>query len=72
MQQKTKIVLTAMAAGMLGCILCTGAVAGEVPNYAAVTQQRLENPEPGNWLLYRRTYNGHGLQPAQPDQHRRT
>ena len=63
MQQKTKIVLTAIAAGMLGCILCTGAAAGEVPDYAAVTQQRLENPEAGNWLLYRRTYDSHGFSP---------
>ncbi len=28
-----------------------------------MTQQRLENPEAGNWLLYRRTYNGHGFSP---------
>jgi len=41
-----------------------GAVkAGEVSNYSPVTQQRLENPEDGNWLLYRRTYNGYGYSP---------
>ena len=28
-----------------------------------VTQQRLENPEPGNWMLYRRTYDGQGYSP---------
>jgi hypothetical protein len=36
---------------------------GKVPNYTPVTKQRLENPEPGNWLLYRRTYDGHGFSP---------
>ena len=34
-----------------------------ISNYSPVTQQRLENPEPGNWLLYRRTYDGHGFSP---------
>jgi glucose dehydrogenase len=34
-----------------------------ISNYSLVTQQRLENPEPGNWLLYRRTYDGHGFSP---------
>ena len=34
-----------------------------IGNYSPVTQQRLENPEPGNWLLYRRTYDGHGFSP---------
>ena len=32
-------------------------------SYSPVTQQRLENPEVGNWLLYRRTYDGHGFSP---------
>ncbi len=34
-----------------------------ISNYSPVTQQRLENPEPDNWLLYRRTYDGHGFSP---------
>lgn len=37
--------------------------AGEVKNYAAVTKERLTNPEPGNWMLYRRTYDGQGYSP---------
>jgi alcohol dehydrogenase (cytochrome c) len=37
--------------------------AREIGNYTPVTQQRLENPEPGNWILYRRTYNWHGFSP---------
>jgi alcohol dehydrogenase (cytochrome c) len=39
------------------------ASAGEVENYAPVTKERLVNPEPGNWMLYRRTYDGQGYSP---------
>jgi len=39
------------------------ASAGEIKNYSPVTQQRLANPEPGNWMLYRRTYDGQGYSP---------
>ena len=41
----------------------TAAKAGEVSNYNEVTQQRLEHPEAGNWLTYRRTYDGQGYSP---------
>ena len=37
------------------------AAAGEIGSYSTVTQQRLENPEVNNWLLYRRTYDNHGF-----------
>jgi len=43
------------------------APAGPVPavlqNYQPVTAKRLENPEPGNWLQVRGTYNGWGYSP---------
>ncbi|HEV3330112.1 MAG TPA: PQQ-dependent dehydrogenase, methanol/ethanol family [Bryobacteraceae bacterium] len=32
-------------------------------NYQAVTAERLLNPEDGNWLMIRRTYNGWGYSP---------
>ena len=53
---------------LCGLVLAAGwlpamAPAGEVANYSPVTQQRLTKPEPGNWLLYRRTYDGHGYSP---------
>jgi alcohol dehydrogenase (cytochrome c) len=54
---------------LCGVALCVGmllpgaAGAAEVANYSAVTQQRLDNPEPGNWMLYRRTYDGQGYSP---------
>src|SRR6185437_4104897 len=53
----------AFAASLLGGVFTAPAIAAEVTNYAPVTKQRLENPEVGNWLLYRRTYDGHGFSP---------
>jgi alcohol dehydrogenase (cytochrome c) len=41
--------------------------AGPMPavlqNYQPVTAERLKNPEPGNWLMIRRTYDGWGYSP---------
>ena len=53
-----------------GCVafttlISTAAVAGPIENYSPVTQARLENPEPGNWMLYRRTYDGAGYSPLE-------
>ena len=33
--------------------------------YTPVTAQRLKNPEPANWLLFRRTYDGWGYSPLE-------
>jgi len=35
----------------------------QISNYKSVTQQQLENPAPGDWINYRRTYNGHVFSP---------
>ena len=51
------------AAALLCSVSCVAVHAQELSTYSPVTQQRLENPEPGNWLLYRRTYDGHGFSP---------
>jgi len=32
-------------------------------SYATVTDERLEHPEDGDWLMYRRTYDGSGFSP---------
>src|SRR5262245_17114151 len=37
--------------------------AGEITDYAPVTPERLKNPEPGNWLSIRRTYDGQAHSP---------
>src|SRR6201998_4445121 len=45
------------------CVIANPATAGPIENYSPVTSSRLENPEPGNWMLYRRTYDGQGYSP---------
>jgi alcohol dehydrogenase (cytochrome c) len=36
---------------------------GQVTNFIPVTDQMLENPDPGDWLMWRRTLNGWGYSP---------
>ena len=38
-------------------------VPAALQNYAPVTAERLKNPEAGNWLMIRRTYDGWGYSP---------
>ncbi len=38
-------------------------VPGALRNYPPVTAERLKNPESGNWLMNRRTYDGWGYSP---------
>ena len=45
------------------CLMPVIASAGPIENYSPVTAERLSNPEPGNWMLYRRTYDGQGYSP---------
>ncbi|MBV8525567.1 MAG: methanol/ethanol family PQQ-dependent dehydrogenase [Acetobacteraceae bacterium] len=63
MQRTALTKALALVAGLLCSTALTPAKAGDVQKYSPVTQQRLENPEPGNWLLYRRTYDGHLFSP---------
>src|SRR5215470_15653367 len=39
------------------------AIPAILQKYAPVTAERLKNPEPGNWLMVRRTYDGWGHSP---------
>ena len=42
----------------LPVLLLSGeAAAREITSYSPVTDQRLANPEPGNWLMYRQMWN---------------
>jgi len=45
------------------CLVPITAGAGPIENYSPVTADRLKNPEPGNWMHYRRTYDGQGYSP---------
>jgi alcohol dehydrogenase (cytochrome c) len=53
----------------LGCAIallpCFVAAQQPVTNYSPVTDARLLNPEPHNWLMYRGTYDGHGYSPLE-------
>ena len=40
-----------------------GPMPAVLANYTGVTRARLEKPEDGNWLLFRRTYDGWGFSP---------
>ena len=35
----------------------------DLANYSPVSQERLDNPEPHNWLMYRGNYEGWGFSP---------
>jgi alcohol dehydrogenase (cytochrome c) len=56
-----KLLLSSIA--VLGALMPAASFSGEFKNYTPVTQERLTNPEPGNWMLYRRTYDGQGYSP---------
>lgn len=44
----------------IACLLALPALAAD---YVPVTDDRLINPEPENWLMYRGTYDSHGFSP---------
>lgn len=51
---------SACAAALLAAAPASGE---EIADYATVTSERLESPEPGDWLLTRRTYDGQAHSP---------
>ena len=70
--QSVCVAAVVLAAGMASAQETVGPasntpVPGPTPeilqNYAPVTADRLKNPEDGNWLLFRRTYDGWGYSP---------
>src|SRR6266700_6797187 len=50
-------------AALPAMVLSATVASAEVKTYRPVTAERLANQEPGNWLLYRRTYDGWGYSP---------
>ena len=44
----------------------SGATATELDDWEPITDERLLNPEPGDWLSYRRTYDVAGFSPDEP------
>ncbi|MEX2130033.1 MAG: hypothetical protein WD772_00995, partial [Pseudohongiellaceae bacterium] len=53
---KSNIVL----AGSIAVLFSASAIAQTLAAYTPVTADRLLNPEPHNWLMYRGTYDSHG------------
>jgi len=53
----------AVAGGAAAQQVAPAPVAPAARVYSPVTDQRLANPEPRNWLMYRRTYDGQGFSP---------
>ena len=43
-------------------VAAQGVQVGSTP-YATVTDERLQHPDAGDWLMYRRTYDGSGFSP---------
>src|SRR5256712_10644713 len=60
MSTKTLAILSAVVIAALGPAMLA---AQSTPIYSAVTEQRLLNPEPHNWLMYRGNYSGWGYSP---------
>ena len=50
---------------LIASALIAPAIAAMASDYAPVTDQRLTNPEPGNWLQYRGNYAGWGYSPLE-------
>jgi alcohol dehydrogenase (cytochrome c) len=61
---KTRLIVTLLA-GALGAALLLPATAARQQDvaYTPVTDEVLRNPAPGDWPMYRRTYNGWGYSP---------
>ncbi len=52
-----------MVTALIVALTPTTMTAQESPAYSPVTADRLVSPEPENWLMYRRTYDGWGYSP---------
>ena len=60
----SRTVLKSLAAAVLvGATSATVMAAGMITNYSPVTEDRLKNPEPHNWLMIRGNYEGWGHSP---------
>src|SRR5206468_10101034 len=59
-----KIFLRSLAA-MLAILVFDSMVGAQVRNFKPVTDAMLENPDPGDWINWRRTLNAWGYSPLQ-------
>ena len=61
--QRQEIRRRLMVATALATLALPAFAQSPIKSYTPVTQDRLSNPEPQNWLMYRRTYDGQGYSP---------
>ncbi len=61
MKNLKRLLMAGVAFGGMASV--PGPVLAEVKTYSPVTEQRLQHPEPRNWLMYRGTYDGQGYSP---------
>lgn len=59
----TRVLLLASVSAAAAMLSIPLATAQGIGDYAPVTAERLANPEPGNWLSIRRTYDGQAHSP---------
>ncbi len=57
--------IKALTLAVLGIAAVSAQAAGGLGPYAPVTDARLQNPEPKNWLMYRGNYSGWGYSPLE-------
>jgi alcohol dehydrogenase (cytochrome c) len=57
--------VAAMAAAVVAQQTPTAPTPASLQNYKAVTAERLKQPDDGDWLMVRRTYNGWGYSPLE-------
>ena len=58
------ILTTASVGALVAMVACTTVPAQESEGtYTPVTDERLRSPDPGDWLMYRRTYDSWGYSP---------
>ena len=68
MAQKTPKVLfvhSVALATLAIMLVAAGALAQELPEWEPITRERLQHPEDGDWLSYRRTYDVFGFSPLE-------
>ena len=61
---RTRLVWTALAAAV-GCLSAASASAQTERSFVPVTDAMLQNPDSGDWLMWRRTLNGWGYSPLE-------
>jgi len=63
MEAMLRQTLLGTSAALTALALAGGTGSAEVLRYSSITEERLQNPEPQNWLMYRGNYAGWGYSP---------